>query len=200
MKIIETVEMRAGDIKTGFGNPRKISKKKAEELERSLEAFGNFGVFVIDEEDNIIAGNQRLSIISKSDPDTLVLCKRLIGYSESEKRAINIKDNTHAGEWDLDILADWTAALNMDLGLDLENENPDDRNIPDMELKAFEHWDYIVFVFNNQPDWLNVLNRFKVGKVNAGNGTTKKIGIGRVIHGSRLLEALRHTDTDTEQG
>lgn len=27
-KRIETVEMRAGDVKTGFGNPRKITKRR----------------------------------------------------------------------------------------------------------------------------------------------------------------------------
>jgi hypothetical protein len=199
MKSIESVEMRAGDIKTGFGNPRKISKKHTLELERSLDAFGNFGLFVIDENDNIIAGNQRLSIIKKRNPEEMVLCKRLIGYSEAEKRAINIKDNTHSGEWDLDLLADWTADLNVDLGLDLENGNPDDVKIAEMELKTFEHWDYIVFVFDNQHDWLNILDHFKIGKVNAGYGATKKIGIGRVIHGKRLLDALRHKDINTEQ-
>lgn len=31
-KRIEVVTMRVGDIKTGFGNPRKIGKKKREEL------------------------------------------------------------------------------------------------------------------------------------------------------------------------
>ena len=30
-KRIEVVTMRVGDIKTGFGNPRKIGKKKREE-------------------------------------------------------------------------------------------------------------------------------------------------------------------------
>ena len=44
-KRIEVVTMRVGDIKTGFGNPRKIGKKKREELKRSLEQFGDFGVF-----------------------------------------------------------------------------------------------------------------------------------------------------------
>ena len=54
------------------------------------------------------------------NPDTQVLCKRLIGYSESELKAINIKANTHAGEWDMDKLAEWTADLKIDLSLDLE--------------------------------------------------------------------------------
>lgn len=117
-KRIETVEMRAGDVKTGFGNPRKITKKKKDELRNSIETFGDFGSFIIDEDDNIIGGNMRLSVIKEMNPDTIILCKRLIGYSETELRAINIKDNTHSGDWDMDLLADWTADLTVDLGLE----------------------------------------------------------------------------------
>lgn len=121
-RCIRCEKMRVGDLKHGFGNPRKITKKKAEELERSLEMFGDFGIFLIDENDNVIAGNQRSIILTKKDPDIMVDCKRLIGYTDAELRAINIKDNTHAGEWDLDLLADWTADLTVDLGLDTLSE------------------------------------------------------------------------------
>lgn len=89
--------------------------------------FGDFGIFLIDENDNVIAGNQRSIILTKKDPDIMVDCKRLIGYTDAELRAINIKDNTHAGEWDLDLLADWTADLTVDLGLDMLEKNPDER-------------------------------------------------------------------------
>lgn len=47
-RCIRCEKMRVGDLKHGFGNPRKITKKKAEELERSLEMFGDFGIFLID--------------------------------------------------------------------------------------------------------------------------------------------------------
>jgi len=133
-KRIVVEKMRVGDMKHGFGNPRKITKKKREELERSMEMFGDFGIFLVDEDDNIIAGNMRQQILSRKDPDIMVDVKRLIGYTENELKAINIKDNTHAGEWDLDLLADWTADLTIDLGLDLKEKNPDQRKITDMEL------------------------------------------------------------------
>lgn len=48
-KRIEVCKMKVGDLKHNFGNPRKISKKKAEELERSLDTFGDFGIFLVDE-------------------------------------------------------------------------------------------------------------------------------------------------------
>ena len=157
-KRIEVVEMHVCDIKTGFGNPRKITKKKREELEKSLEQHGDFGIFLIDEEDNIIAGNQRLAVLMNKDPMTKVLCKRLIGYSNAELRAINIKDNTHSGEWDLDMLADWTADLIIDLGIEEEKPDPDERSIKDMEPVRFEKYDYVLIACMNEIDY-NELTR-----------------------------------------
>ncbi len=155
-KRIVAEKMRVGDMKHGFGNPRKITKKKREELERSLEMFGDFGIFLVDEHDNIIAGNMRQQILSRLDPDTIVDVKRLIGYTENELRAINIKDNTHAGEWDLDLLADWQADLTIDLGLDIKDKNPDERKIADMELIRYEKYNYVMIVCRNEVDYLNL--------------------------------------------
>lgn len=153
-KKIEVVEMKVKDIQTGFGNPRKIEKKKLKELERSLDDFGDFGLFLIDEHNNVIAGNMRLSILKNRDPETVVTCKRLTGYTEAELRAINIKDNTHSGDWDLDLLADWTADLNMDLGIDPEKEkSPEDKTIKDMEPIRFEKYNYVVIACNNEIDY-----------------------------------------------
>ena len=157
-KRIEVVQMRAGDIKTGFGNPRKISAKKRDELKQSLKMFGDFGIFLIDEKDNVIAGNQRLGIIVEDDPDTMLTCKRLIGYTKAELKAINIKDNTHAGEWDIDLLADWTADLTVDLGIETETKKQlEEREIPEMELIHYEKYDYVMIVCRNELDYNNLV-------------------------------------------
>lgn len=156
-KRIETVTMRVGDIKTGFGNPRKIKKAKREELAESLDTFGDFGLILIDEHDNVIAGNQRVSILQERDSETEVLCKRLIGYTKAELKAINIKDNTHSGEWDLDLLADWTADIQIGLGLDLAKEkSPNERKIRDMEPIRYEQYDYVMIVCRNEIDYNNL--------------------------------------------
>lgn len=161
-KEIRYEKRKVGELKYNFGNPRKITKKKAQELERSLDQFGDFGVFLIDENDNVIAGNQRAKILYRKDPDITVDCKKLIGYSEAELRAINIQDNTHAGEWDLDMLASWTADLNLDLGIDLNNSNPNDRDIKDMELIRYEKYNYVMIVCRSEIDY---------------NDLTRKLGI-----------------------
>lgn len=160
-KKIETLELSVKELKTDFGNPRKITKKKREELERSLEDFGDFGLILIDEHNNIIAGNQRVSILKEKNPDTVVLCKKLIGYSNSELRAINIKDNVHSGDWDLDILADWTADLNIDLGLEL-TETPEERKIKDMELIHYEKYDYVLIACRYETDYNDLVRKLGI--------------------------------------
>ena len=162
-KRIGVLEMRAGDINTGFGNPRKISKKKKDELRRSIETFGDFGSFIIDEQDNVIAGNMRLSVIKEMDPDTIILCKKLIGYSEAELRAINIKDNTHSGDWDVDLLADWTADLTIDLGLEeITKKEMEERSIPEMELIHYEKYDYVLIACRNELDYNDLVRRLGI--------------------------------------
>lgn len=155
-KRIEICQLKAKDIHTGFGNPRKIQKKEKDKLKKSLETFGDFGVFVVDENDDVIAGNQRLSVVMEIDPDMMLDCKRLIGYTEAEKRAINIKANTHSGEWDLDMLSEWTADLNIDLGIDPKETAPEKRKIKDMELIRYEKYDYVMIVCRNEVDYLNL--------------------------------------------
>ena len=155
-KRIELCKMRAGDIHTRFGNPRKIKKAEKEKLRKSMEMFGDFGVYIIDENDDIIGGNQRLSVVMDINPDTMLDCKRLIGYTEAEKRAINIKDNTHAGEWDLDLLSGWTADLNVDLGIATKEKDPDKRSIKSMDLIRYEKYDYVMIVCRNEVDYLNL--------------------------------------------
>jgi hypothetical protein len=165
-KKIVLEKMKVGDMKYGFGNPRKITKKKSEELATSMETFGDFGIFLVDEENNVIAGNQRSKILAEKDPDTVVDVKRLIGYSEAELKAINIKDNTHAGDWDLDMLADWTADLTVDLGLKTD-ESDEKRTIPDMDPIKYEKYDYVIIACRSELDY---------------NDLTRKLGIeGRKV-------------------
>lgn len=175
-KRIETIEMKVSDLKNGFGNPRKITKKKKDELNASLELFGDFGLILIDEEDNIIAGNQRCAVLKDKNPDTVVLCKRLVGYTESELKAINIKDNTHAGEWDLDLLADWTADLQFDLGLqDIPKKEVDERSIKDMELIHYEKYDYVLIACKSELDYNDLIRKLGIEDAKVKVAKTRKI-------------------------
>jgi hypothetical protein len=64
--------------------------------------------------------------------------------------------------------------------------------IPKMECQAFEHHDYLVFMFHDLRDWMQVLQLMGVREVDYSiTRTTKKLGIGRVLHGKRLIELCK---------
>lgn len=162
-KKILFVQKRAGDLKLDFPNPRKVKEKKREDLARSLEELGDFGVVVIDDQDRVISGFQRAQIMIDKDPDQLVDCKMLVGYTEKEKKLINIKANQHAGEWDVDALVDFMADLS-DLKLDdvVEDMKKGDGLedvIQDMNLRRYEKYDYVVIMCRNQLDFNDLIRR-----------------------------------------
>ena len=86
----------------------------------------------------------------------------MIGYTEAELRAINIQDNVHAGEWDLELLADWTADLTLDLGVDLNNDSPDERKIEDMELIRYEKYNYVMIVCKSEIDYNDLIRKLGI--------------------------------------
>ena len=73
-------------------------------------------------------------------------------------------------------------------------DNPEDEleTIPKMECQAFETHDYLVFMFHDLRDWMLVLQLMGVREVDYSiTRRTKKIGLGRVLHGKRLIELCR---------
>ena len=195
-KRIEVLNMKVKDLKTGFGNPRKISRKKLEELEESMESLGDFGIFLVDEEDNIVAGNQRANVLMKINPDAEVCVKKLIGYSQAELRAINIKDNTHAGEWDLDLLADWTADLNLDLGIDLDNNDVNSREIPEMELIHYEKYDYVLIACRSELDYNDLIRKFGLENRKVKIASKRKINARAIWYDDLPVKILTNEEYD----
>ena len=174
---IEVIWLRPSEIGTGFGNPRKpADKKRANELRESLETLDDFGVLVVDENKDIIAGNQRLKQFIEMGDDEPKLCKQLLGYTKAEKRAINIKANTHAGTWDTDMLADWTADLNINLGIDEKLEkNVEERMIREMELIHYEKYNYVLIACRNELDYNNLVRTLGIEGAQVPVCKTRKI-------------------------
>lgn len=188
-KRIEVCTMKCGDIKTGFGNPRKIGKKELEDLRESLERFGDFGVFLIDETDNVIAGNMRLKILREKDPDIEVTCKRLIGYSDIELKAINIKDNTHSGDRDLELLAKWTADIG--IGVDIDKTEVVERKIDEMEPLPYEHYDYVLIVCRSELDYNDLTRKLGLTDKKVKIATKRKIKARAIWYDKMPVELVQ---------
>lgn len=72
------------------------------------------------------------------------------------------------------------------------DEIGDEERIPKMECQAFEHHDYLVFMFHDLRDWMQAVQLLGVKPVDASiSRTTRKIGVGRVINGKRLIAILQ---------
>lgn len=200
-----------GELKPYERNPR-INDNSVELVANSIDEFGFKVPIIVDKNNVIVAGHTRFLAAQRLGMEK-VPCITADDLSEEQVRAYRLADNkvSERSEWDFGLLD--TELLDLEeLGFNMgdfgfepfdieeeEKKKEKERNLERMELRAFEHYDYIVFVFDNQMDWLNVCSEFGLKKVNAGYGETKKIGLGRVIRGKELLKKLKHTGIDIEQ-
>ena len=85
----------------------------------------------------------------------------------------------------------------------------DIETIPAMECQPFEHHDYLVFIFRDLREWMQVTQMMGVpAKVDYAIEKQKRgklVGIGRVLSGKRLLElarnaAIQHPPCDHVEG
>lgn len=92
-------------------NPRKMEKRGFEALKKSLRDFPEMKQvreIVVDEGLRILGGHQRIYALKDLGYEDVTV-KKVIGWTERQKREFMIKDNTAAGEWDSDIIAnEWS--------------------------------------------------------------------------------------------
>lgn len=202
---MEIKQLKIDELIPYANNPRD-NQGAVEYVANSIKEFGFKNPIIIDKDNVIIAGHTRLEAAKKLEMKE-VPCIIAEDLTEEQARAFRLADNKVAeiSEWNLAKLE--LETLNLDkkylehFGFEFEYElNVEDEEqvkdlkeqsrIKEMEIKAFEHHDYLVFVFDNQSDWLNAVTKFDIGKVDAGYGETKKVGIGRVLSGKKLLEKI----------
>lgn len=66
---------------------------------------------------------------------------------------------------------------------------------PEMELLPFEHYDYILCMFKNELDWLAAVEIFGLER-QTDPRRTGKIGLSRVVDGSKLIRIVRTAKGD----
>lgn len=105
----EIVHRKLKDLNVHTSNPRKITGKKFDELVQSLkddpELLGAKPIILSDRTGSlvIIAGNKRYLAAKKLKMETIPTIL-ISGLTEEKEKRIILKENTHAGTWDFDIL------------------------------------------------------------------------------------------------
>ena len=98
-------------------NPRRLSKHDAKHLQESIEKFGQCEPIVINCDDTIIGGHQRLRTLKKLKYKEVEVYVPDSPLSEKEVEELNIRLNRNAGDWDDDMLANaWNLRDLLDWG------------------------------------------------------------------------------------
>jgi len=86
-------------------NPRKLSDKQKKHLTESIEKFDVCDPIVINKNNTVIGGHQRLKVLSEkgiNEVDVRVPEKEL---TVEEEKELNLRLNKNTGEFDFDVLA-----------------------------------------------------------------------------------------------
>lgn len=200
-------KIKLKDMKPAKYNPRKNLKPEDveyQQIKNSIDEFGFIQPIVWNERTgNIISGHQRVNILKAEGYEEIDAV--VVDFDEEKEKLANISMNKITGQWSVvklrDLLEDLDEKFSLEkFGFHEEIKKKQDaqnsKGLEEMEIKAFEHWDYVVFVFDNSIDFLNIINEFDIKRVNAGYDGTRKIGIGRVIKGEELVKRLGLEDSD----
>lgn len=199
--LVKIVYKNVADLVPYENNPR-LNEAAVEYVANSIKEFGFKVPIVIDKNNVIVAGHTRLKACKQLGIDK-VPCIVASDLTEEQVRAFRLADNktSEYAEWDyLKLELEQFEIKDIDMTqfgfniepieVEVESKKENKKYLEQMELKTFEHHDYVVFVFDNQFDWLSVCNEFNLHRVDAGYGETKKVGLGRVINGKELIKRL----------
>lgn len=113
-----TEQRRVSELTPWEKNPRRMTKKQAEGLKKSLSKFNLMSIPVVDLDGRIVSGHQRVNILKllgrgNETIDIRVPNRKL---SEAEYREANLRENKNLGEWDEDLLAAIDEELMQEVG------------------------------------------------------------------------------------
>lgn len=149
-----------GQIEGVPANPRKVTKKGIENLKRSIEetpimielreiiAYDNHGELVV------VGGNQRFQALKALKYKTAPV--KIMPTDTPKQRVYEVaaKDNTHVGEWDIDLLeAEWDKNKLQEWGVDVswgEEEKPKKEKEPQEDEDLQEKIDYYAMMLGDR--------------------------------------------------
>lgn len=99
---IEKVKIH--DLNPAEYNPRKMTLKQYEDLKNSLEKFGCVDPIIINSDNTIVGGHQRVRIMVELGATQVPVVR--VNLSKEDEKELNVRLNKNTGEFDFDIMAD----------------------------------------------------------------------------------------------
>ena len=116
--IWNTEKRKISELKPAEYNPREMTDKQAKDLTVSLERFDLADPIVINTDNTIIGGHQRIKILTdvgRNEVDVRVPSRKL---SLKEEQELNLRLNRNLGQWDYDALANFDQEMLLDVGFE----------------------------------------------------------------------------------
>ena len=96
-------KIKISELKPAEYNPRRMTKKQYEDLKSSLEKFGLVDPIIINSDNTVVGGHQRLRIMRELGAELVPTVR--VNLSKEDEKELNIRLNKNTGEFDLDVLA-----------------------------------------------------------------------------------------------
>ena len=107
-------------------NPRKITPERLQKLKASLEKYNLAEIPVVNTDKVIIAGHQRIKVLMELGRGEELIDVRIPNrlLTDQEFKEYNVTSNISVGYWDVDILEECFADIDLiALGLDVDNNS-----------------------------------------------------------------------------
>lgn len=220
--IQENIRMFAIDInklKLDSKNARMHKQKSLDSICASLKKFGQQTPIVFDENFIVKKGNGTLQSAKILGWKYISAFRSNLKGNELDAWAIADNKTTQNSSWNTEVLSQLLSDFENDkelidsLGFDqkqidgflgqlnsnVQKEEQDTQMILKMELRPYESYDYIMLLCDNTYDW-NFLNQFfDIKRVSASYVNSGKVGLGRGVKASLLVEKLKEYQEEIEK-
>ena len=96
-------KVKISELNPAEYNPRRMTNKQYEDLKNSLEKFGLVDPIIINSDNTVVGGHQRLRIMRELGAEYVPTVR--VNLSKQDEMELNIRLNKNSGEFDLDVLA-----------------------------------------------------------------------------------------------
>ena len=124
----KTVKRKVDDLIPLEINPRKITPERQQRLIQSLEKFNLAEIPIVNFDNTLIGGNQRFKVMQLVGRGKEIIDVRYPNrqLTEQEVKEYALTSNSHAGEWDFELLESEFSDFNLE-DFDIKLPNLDDQ-------------------------------------------------------------------------
>ena len=148
-------------------NPRKISDLQKEQLRSSLDKFNLADPLVINSDNTLIGGHQRLKVLLELGIEEIDVRVPDRALTKDEEKELNLRLNKNTGDWDIDMLLKIDQEMLLDVGFG--------------EDELGEFWDSQLNVEDDNFNVQKELAEIKIPQTQIGD--IYQLGIHRLICG-----------------